>query len=164
MKYIFLIFLIFGCSKVREKGEKQKIFIKDFSISESFSGYKNWILFADSARESENYSYVIYNINLSFLSSEKETLSKLYSDSGHVFEETGNLIAFSNVKVLTSDSIKLFTDSLRWDNKIEKIVIDGLFRYWTKDEFIEGEGMESDRLLKEIVIKKKIKGKGEYKR
>ncbi len=164
MKNFFLIFLILGCSRIKNKEEQPKITIKDFSISESFSGYKNWILFADSARESENYSYIIYGVKISFLSADRETLSKLYSDSGLVFEETGNLIAYSNVNVITGDSIKLLSDSLKWNNKIEKIIIDGNFKYWTKDEYIEGEGMESDRLLKEIVIKKRIKGKGEYKR
>lgn len=159
-----MIISIIGCSKVKSTEEQQKITIKDFSISESFSGYKNWILFADSAREFQNYSFVIYGVRLSFLSEKRETLSKLYSDSGRVFEETGNLIAYSNVKVVTGDSIILFSDSLKWDNKIAKILVEGTFKYWTKEEFIEGEGMESDRFLKEISIKKRIKGKGEYKR
>jgi len=148
---------------VKNTEETQKVSVKDFTISESISGNKNWILFADSAIVKDT-SYIIYGVRLNFLSENKDTISKLFSDSGVVFENSGNLTALSNVKVILSDTIKIFSDSLKWDNKSGKIIIEGNFKYISMSEEIEGEGMESDRFLKEVVIKKRIKGKGEYKR
>jgi len=159
-KILFLFLLLYGCKQEEEKINipRGSEFTKGFTVYESVSGDRKWFLKADSAI-TEKDRIKIYGVHLKFLDRE-DICSVLTSDSGFVIEKTGDLIAYGNVEVLTKDSVKLFTDSLSWDNRNEKILVEGVFHYTGKDEEFEGEGLESDPELKHILIKKRVEGKG----
>jgi len=160
-RFLLLFLLIIGCKQEEEKKiniPRGSEFTKGFTVYESISGDRKWFLKADSAI-TEKDRIRIYGVHLKFLDRE-DVHSVLTSDSGFVIEKTGDLIAYGNVEVLTKDSVKLFTNSLFWDNGNEKILVQGVFHYTGKDEEFEGEGLESDPDLKHIVIKKRVEGKG----
>ena len=159
-KLLFILVLLAGCKEEESNVNipRGSEFTKGFTVYESFSGQKKWFLKADSAITMKD-SIRIYGVHLKFLDKERER-STVVSDSGLVLERSGDLKAYGDVRVLTGDSIKLYTDSLSWDNRNEKILVKGGFKYISKREEFEGEGLESDPELKHIIVKRKIKGKG----
>ena len=164
MKKILLFFLLFlGCKQEEDriKPTRGVEFTKGTTVSESISGERKWFLRADSAITGKD-RIRIYGVHLEFLEAEV-VRSTLSSDSGLVIENTGDLVAYGNVRVITRDSVKVFTDSLSWDNSKERILVKGRFRYQGKDEAFTGEGLESDPELSHIIIKKRVEGEGRIK-
>jgi len=166
-KLIIFIIVILGCGqKDKEKLQSPRGIetTQNFTVLESFTGKPKWLLKAEKAIESPNEKIIkIYKIRLSFLNEAGDTISVLTSDSGVVDNQNGNLYSLGDVKVVTSDSIFLRTDSLRWDNKNMKIKTDGKINYRSGNESFRAIGFESDPNLKKIIIKKKISGSGEFK-
>ena len=85
------------------------------------------------------------NVDADFFSTEEEHMSNLKSDHAFVYEETDNLLAVGNVVVVSDSGVTLFTDSLYWDNKLEKITSNDTIMLTTEmDDTLYGVGFESD--------------------
>ncbi|SVA03165.1 uncharacterized protein METZ01_LOCUS56019, partial [marine metagenome] len=85
------------------------------------------------------------NVDADFFSTEEEHMSNLKSERAFVYEETDNLLAIGNVVVVSDSGVTLFTDSLYWDNKLEKITSNDTIMLTTEmDDTLYGVGFESD--------------------
>ena len=85
------------------------------------------------------------NVDADFFSTEEEHMSNLKSEYAFVYEETDNLLAIGNVVVVSDSGVTLFTDSLYWDNKLEKITSNDTIMLTTEmDDTLYGVGFESN--------------------
>jgi len=98
-------------------------------------------------------------LEVDFYDSLGEHTSHLTADSGWVWEKRQNLEVLSNVFVVTDEGIKLKTQSLRWDPKIQKIATDDFVEITKAKDIITGYGLEADQDLKNFKIKRLVKGK-----
>jgi len=90
--------------------------------------------------------------------------SILYSSKGRINENTKDMTAIGNVKVVSDNGITLLTEELNWVNDKERIVTDKFVTIITELDTIYGYGFESDQELKNWIIEKpKGKSKREIK-
>jgi LPS export ABC transporter protein LptC len=104
--------------------------------------------------ESSPVTQMSQGVNVRFFNSEGQQTSTLTSEEGSVDEVTNNLEARKNVVVVSSDSSRLKTEDLLWDNRRQLI-------YTPKNEYVEittpkeklqGHGFESDQYLRNYRI------------
>jgi len=82
-------------------------------------------------------------------------ISKLTSDSAYIDQNTNNLHAYGNVKVVSNEGVKLSSNSILWDNHYELITSRDFVTFTTSDnDTITGVGFESDMDLTKWKIKK----------
>lgn len=95
-----------------------------------------------------------------FYDSTGNITSWLVADSGEVNERNNKLEVFGNVEVTSADSVKLYTESLSWDQSTNSVVTDDYVEIHRKDDMIvRGYGLVTDRSLKEYTIKRQVSGK-----
>jgi LPS export ABC transporter protein LptC len=85
--------------------------------------------------------------------------SWLVADSGEVGELSNQLDVWGNVEVNTRDSVKLHTESLKWDQKINKVVTEDYVEIHREGTIVRGYGFVSERTLKEFSIKRQVSGR-----
>jgi LPS export ABC transporter protein LptC len=78
--------------------------------------------------------------------------SVLTSREAKVDEGTNNLEAIGNVLVVSSDSTKLRTERLFWDNRRQQVHSPEFVRINSPKEQLQGHGFESDQSLKNYKI------------
>lgn len=78
--------------------------------------------------------------------------SVLTAQEGKVDDATKNLEAFGNVLVIASDSTKLRTQKLYWDNRKQQIHTSEFVRINSPKERLQGYGLESDQHLRHYRI------------
>ena len=95
------------------------------------------------------------DVKADFFNDEGRHMSRLISDSAHIDQRTNNLHAYGNVKVISDDSVKLFSNSILWDNHYKLITSNDsvMFTSSNKDTMY-GVGFESDMDLTKWKIKK----------
>jgi LPS export ABC transporter protein LptC len=81
------------------------------------------------------------------------------ADSGEVGELSNQLDVWGNVEVNTRDSVKLHTESLKWDQKINKVVTEDYVEIHREGTIVRGYGFVSERTLKEFSIKRQVSGR-----
>ena len=79
--------------------------------------------------------------------------SVLTADSGLVFNQTNNLVAYGEVVVVSDSGIVLETQELRWDNEKQKIISDVPVRFTTEDDTLVGDSFISDPDLSNYEIR-----------
>ena len=96
-----------------------------------------------------------------FFNEEGIQISQLTSDSAHIDHRTNNLHAYGNVKVVSDDSVKLFSHSILWDNHYKLITShDSVMFTSSNQDTMHGVGFESDMDLSKWKIKKPRGSKG----
>lgn len=84
-------------------------------------------------------------VTADFFSTLEEHMSKLTSREARVYEATDNLLALESVVVVSDSGVTLFTDSLYWDNRAEKITTRDTVMLTTETrDTLYGIGFESN--------------------
>ena len=131
---------------------------RDFTLTESSEGKKNWTLWASYAAMYTDRSIVdARTVRIEFFDEKQVRFSTLFADEGVVDQQTNNLKARGNVRVLTESGIKMETDSLRWLNGPRKIVSDAFVRVTRKTDVVTGYGFESDPSLDHFHIRSEVR-------
>ncbi len=91
-------------------------------------------------------------VRVRFFNPEGAMTSVLTSDEGTVDEATNNLEARRNVYVVSSDSVKLWSEVLYWDNRRQLIHTPENVRIVSPKERLQGRGFESDQGLRNYRI------------
>jgi LPS export ABC transporter protein LptC len=95
-----------------------------------------------------------------FYDSTGNITSWLVADSAEVNERDNQLEVFGNVEVTSADSVKLYTESLSWDQSTNNVVTDDYVEIHRQDNMVvRGYGLVTDRTLKEYTIKRQVSGK-----
>src|SRR5438477_5030517 len=94
---------------------------RDFTLTETSEGKKNWTLWASYAAMYNAKNLVdAKTIQIEFFDSKGQRYSTLVADQGLVDQRTNNLTAVGRVRIVTETGVHMETDSLRWLNQREK--------------------------------------------
>jgi LPS export ABC transporter protein LptC len=162
--WIAALFLALGCqsrpastpsgAEVRLPDQEAR----DFTLTESSEGKKNWTLYASYAAMYNNQSLVdAKTVRIEFFDKKGQRFSTLVADQGLVHQRTNDLEARGHVVVRTESGIVMNTDSLRWRNAAAKIVSDGFVRVTRKHDVVTGYGFESDPSLDHFYIRRQVR-------
>lgn len=97
--------------------------------------------------EGSQQTHMSDGVVVHFFDTEGVQTSVLTSKEAIVDESTDNLEAIGNVLVVSSDSSKLRTEHLYWDNKRQLIHTPEYVRITSPTESLQGHGFESDQSL-----------------
>ena len=88
---------------------------------------------------------LVGNVVSDFFNDDGEHMSKLYSDSAYIKQETNNLLAIGNVVVVSDSGYTLLTDRLHYDNQYKLITSNDSVTFTTTfNDTMYGIGFESD--------------------
>lgn len=94
-------------------------------------------------------------VEVDFYNQQGQHSSKLNATSGVLYEETNDVTASGNVVVVSDSGITLRSDSLRWDNRRQKVITEAFVKVTTAGgDTLHGIGFESDPNLKHWHIRK----------
>ncbi len=93
------------------------------------------------------------SIHADFFDRDGSHNSVLTADSGIVFNQTNNLVAYGKVVVVSDSGIVLETQELRWDNEKQKIISDVPVRFTTQNDTLVGDSFISDPDLSNYEIR-----------
>lgn len=131
---------------------------RDFTLTESLEGRKNWTLHAVYAAMYNNQSLVdARTVRIEFFDKDGKKFSTLLADEGRVYQRSNDLEARGHVRVTTESGIFMETDSLRWQNARGKIVSDGFVRVTRQHDVVTGYGFESDPSLDHFTLRQEVR-------
>jgi LPS export ABC transporter protein LptC len=156
------ILLIYGCE---EKIKPSVISTIDSRTLPQQESWNSTIVVSDSGRvtaiilagyirvfESNQLTQMNQGVKVRFFNPKGEQTSVLTSDEGTVDESTNNLEARKNVVVVSSDSSRMKTEHLFWDNQRQLIYTQAYVEITTAKEKLQGHGFESDQSLRNYRI------------
>ncbi len=134
--------------------------IVGFNLIETILGDRSWVLKADQADTYDQSQEVdLRNLDIDFYKTGTDSVNAtLTADFGKVNMASRDMEASRNVRVVTSDSLVLITDYLTWNNDTKKLFTESAVRLEKGTDWLTGEGMEASSDLKEIQIKRNVKG------
>jgi LPS export ABC transporter protein LptC len=101
-----------------------------------------------------------FGVSITFFSGDKPS-SQLWADSGKYDQVSGNVSAYGEVYVISSDSTEMWTGSLHWDKKMKIIWTDDPVKIRQRDRVLYGRGLETDEEISYIKFKSPVRGEGE---
>lgn len=130
---------------------------RDFTLTESLAGRKNWTLWASYAAMYNDQSLVdAKTVRIEFFDKEGKRFSTLVAKTGRVHQRTNDLEARGDVVVTTESGIRMETDSLRWQNRAGKILSDGFVKVTRQHDVVTGYGFESDPSLDHFTLRRQV--------
>ncbi len=154
-----------GCTKrARDDAEAGRRIpdeiIRGFVTEETDSGRAEWKLSAPEAKRfSTGKALVMVNPTIEFFDNAGVVKTVLVADSGLYHDDTRDLMAFGNVVVTATRGDVLETDTLRYLNDRDMIVTESFVKLTRDKNVLTGYGMECDRDLKQVVIKRETKAR-----
>jgi LPS export ABC transporter protein LptC len=131
---------------------------RDFTLTETSEGNKNWTLWASYAAMYNDRNLVdAKTIQIEFFDSKGKRTSTLVADQGLVDQRTSNLEAVGRVRIVTEAGVHMETDSLRWVNSTQKIMSDAFVKVTRKGDVVTGYGFESDAGLDHFHLKREVR-------
>jgi len=129
-----------------------------FSLTETKNGKKLWTLNAAMANVYDEIINVD-TVKIKFFDEKQIEYANLNGQSGKLNTKTHNILVRDSVTLFTTDSIKLYTDSLFWQNDSQKILTNSYVKILKQDgTIIEGQGLKTTPDLKRIEVIGAIKG------
>jgi len=130
---------------------------RDFTLTESSEGRKNWTLWASYAAMYNDRNLIdARTVRIEFYDSKGARNSTLLADQGLVDQRTNDLEAQGHVRITTESGVRMETDSLRWMNGRQKIVTDAFVRVTRKHDVVSGYGFESDPSLEHFHLAREV--------
>jgi len=154
-----------GCSRQSPSGRSRvdrvpDEIIRGFVTEESDSGRAQWKLSAPQAqRFSTSQALEMVKPRIQFFDNAGVVKTVLVADSGLYHDDTRDLLAIGNVVVKASRGDVLETDTLRYLNARDMIVTDSFVKLTRGSDVLTGYGLECDRDLNEVVIKRSTKAR-----
>jgi len=122
----------------------------DSDIVVSDSGRVRAIIHAGYLRmfEATRQTEMSEGVHVRFFNPQGVMTTVVTSQEGTVDEGSNNLQARKNVYVVSTDSSKMWTEVLNWDNARQQIYTQEFVRISSPREDLHGKGFESDQSLK----------------
>jgi len=131
---------------------------RDFTLTETSEGKKNWTLWASYAAMYNAKNLVdAKTVQIEFFDSKGKRYSTLVADQGLVDQRTNNLEAIGRVRIVTETGVHMETDSLHWINNTQKIISEAFVKVTRKDDVVTGYGFESDPNLDHFHLKREVR-------
>lgn len=157
--------VILGCqTNSPPEVEKAGVRLPDSELEEAtiiftIQGVRRMLLKADYiARYEKEDSTTAREVHADFYDQEGKHSSVLTSRSGIIKEKSKELWVSGEVVVVTDEGVKLETETLRWDPNIDRIVTEDFVKVTREKDILTGYGLETDQELKNIRIKREVKG------
>ena len=161
---VFLAVALSGCqgrTPSTPRGEEIRIpdqEARDFTLTESSEGRKNWTLWASYAAMYNDRNLVdAQTVRIEFFDDRGAKNSTLVADQGLVHQRTNDLEARGNVRIVTTSGVTLETDSLRWRNARRKIVSEAFVKVTRGGDVVTGYGFESDPNLEHFQLSREVR-------
>lgn len=158
---VLLQLLVLTCGREPPKREPLTLPVKEqvdrVVVTETRWGKPQWRLETQRILAKKD-STIVYDVSLWFYDEDGNQTSFLVSDSGIVIEDTRDLIALGNVKVITQDSSILYTKRLIWINEKQIITTPDSVLIIRHGRKLKGVGLTSDAKLSRIKIGGKVVG------
>jgi LPS export ABC transporter protein LptC len=144
--------------------EKGEVRLPDSELQEAtviftIRGVRRMLLQADYiARYEKEDSTAARVVHADFYNQEGKHSSVLTSNFGVIKENSKELWVSGEVVVISDEGVKLETETLRWDPNIDRIVTDDFVKVTRKEDILTGYGLEADQELKNIKIRREVKG------
>lgn len=155
-KFILLllsIFLMFNCTE-----DKNKALPSDARVYPDQESWQATILITKDAKtvgylkaghvqkfSKQQLTLLDENLQVDFFNEKGEHTSVLTSDGGKVFDIKQDMVAYGNVVVVSDSGLTLSTDTLKWDNKEQKIYSDIPVIFTTQEkDTLYGDSFKSD--------------------
>ena len=165
--FLWLISGLTGCREpapVADSGARPDQVIEGFTMHETASGERLYTLEADTAGVFERDGHVnVARPRVSFYTEAGAIHAVLVAHSGILGSRTGDLVAYGNIEVRTSDSTLLRTDSLYWDNAVRLVRTDAPVAILTPRGELFGHGLIADAGLTRVEIQSEVTGKSDYR-
>ncbi|MFZ8833543.1 MAG: LPS export ABC transporter periplasmic protein LptC [Candidatus Caldipriscus sp.] len=158
-KVLVFLLLFLSCGEKGEIREKVKPGADSVEVVSTDNGRKMWIMKAKKVVERGD-TLVGFGVSITFFSGDKPS-SQLWADSGKYDQVSGNVSAYGEVYVISSDSTELWTGSLHWDKKRRIIWTDDPVKIRQRDRILYGRGLETDEEISYIKFKSPVRGEGE---
>ncbi len=130
---------------------------RDFTLTESSEGKKNWTLWASYAAMYTERSVIdAKTVRIEFFDTKGQKFSTLLADQGIVDQRTNDLEARGHVRIATESGIRMETDSLRWLNDRQRIVSKAFVRVTRLHDVVTGWGFESDPSLDHFHLEREV--------
>ncbi len=131
---------------------------RDFTLTETSEGTKNWTLWASHASMYNAKNLVdARTIRIEFFDSKGKRYSTMVADQGLVDQRTNNLEAVGRVRIVTETGVHMETDSLHWINNTQKIISDAFVKVTRNQDVVTGYGFESDPNLDHFHLKREVR-------
>src|SRR4051812_24967090 len=131
---------------------------RDFTLTETSEGMKNWTLWASYAAMYNAKNLVdAKKIQIEFFDSKGTRYSKMVADQGLVDQRTNNLEAIGHVRIVTETGVHMETDSLHWINATQKIISESFVKVTRNNDVVTGYGFESDPNLDHFHLKHEVR-------
>lgn len=162
---LFFIFLILGstCSNIEEEPSNVPLDPRNIPDQESWQSTitlskdgkmfaKVWSGYIASFNE-RRITLLKDSIHIDFYDKDGNHNSILTADSGKVYNDSNDLVAFGRVVVLSDSGIILETEQLHWDDENQKIVSTVPVRFTTDQDTLMGDSFVSDPDLRNYEIR-----------
>ncbi len=131
---------------------------RDFTLTESAAGTKNWTLRAEyAAMFNREHRVDAKTVRIDFFDAEGTLYSTLTADRGEIDQRTNDLKARGNVRVSTKNDVAMETDSLQFLNRTGKILSDGFVKVTRQGDVLTGFGFESDATLEHFRLRREVR-------
>jgi len=161
-----LVFIISGCGTENKHPientsiKHPETELKDATIVLTDKGIRNAVVRAAYiAKYSDTKETFARELDADFYDDNGIHTSNLVSDSGWINEEDQNMEVLGHVVVVNSDGVKLETESLTWDQSINRVVTDDFVKITRGNDILTGYGLITDQRMESIKILKDVKGK-----
>ncbi len=95
----------------------------------------------------KNKTYISEGLKVDFFNAEGLHTSVLTSEGGEVDDRKQDMIAYGNVIVVSDSGMTLYTDTLMWDNKRQKIISEIPVTIISESDTLYGDSFISDPSL-----------------
>ena len=154
-----------GCERQRSAGpagstgELPDQEVSDFALTETDVGTPLWKLHAKyAATYSARNLVTARSIRIDFYDEKGVPTSVLTAREGEINDRSRDMVAKGEVRLVTTDGTRLFTEELRFLNREQKIIVPvtQLVRVQRGDDVLTGYGFESDPQLRHYEFKKQV--------
>lgn len=150
-----LVIFMAGCGNSGDTGNVMTLSREELPDQESWNptivltrdGRKRAVVRSGHLAKYENRREVVLDekVDTDFYSVDERHMSNVKSDKALVFEATDNLLAIGGVIVVSDSGVTLYTDSLFWDNRAERITTQDTVMLTTESmDTLYGIGFESN--------------------
>lgn len=129
------------------------------AISLFSKGVRTSLIRAKQIRKFEKLdSTMAYDVEADFFDSLGNPSSHMVGDSAVIREQISRLEIFGHVVVNVGDTSRLETEYLLWNQELERIETPAFVRITRKNDILTGYGMEAERDLSRLRIKRGVSG------
>lgn len=127
---------------------------EDYKTVATELGVKKYELWAKRIEffSQKKYVNILDSMIVQFENQEDQNLTRIYAHSGYMKEQTNDLKAMKNVSVISTDGKKLYTDTLYFNSKTNRLYSETDVMFVFESDTTWGSSFTSDTQLENVMI------------